>query len=106
MVIFEINNIKGLVNKNEFKRTLQKLGILSLNDEKLDKIFDLYDSNKSQSLDFREFIQHLYPLQNNEEPREVANKEVSASKPQQDDELKSQVTEKKVRSDTNNNNNL
>jgi len=106
MVIFEINDIKGLVNRSEWKRTLLKLGVLSLNDDKLNKLFDLYGSNKRELVDIREFIQHLYPLQNNEEPREVVNKEVSASKPQQDDELKSQVSKKKVTSDTNNNNNL
>ena len=54
----------GRVNLNEWKRAISKLGITSVNDENLNKIFESYATNLS--VDYKEFILVLYPVQNTE----------------------------------------
>lgn len=62
MVLFFLTGI-GSVNREEWKRAIQKLGITSISDENLIKLHELYDANQNGSLDYKEFIVTLYPVQ-------------------------------------------
>ncbi len=53
--------IVGCITKDEFKRSLTNLGITSISESNIGKLFDIYDSNKNRTLDCKEFISILYP---------------------------------------------
>ena len=56
---FDLDN-SGECSKDEFLKAIQKIGITGFNQNNLEEIFDLYDSNKNGSLDYKELVGGLY----------------------------------------------
>lgn len=46
----------GFCSKNEFLKTISKIGITGFSDENLLEIFTIYDTDKSGELDYKELI--------------------------------------------------
>lgn len=56
---FDLDN-SGQCSKDEWIKTLNKLGISGFSEQKLLEIFDLYDKNRNGELDYKEFTRILY----------------------------------------------
>jgi len=56
---FDLDN-SGQCSKDEWIKTLNKLGVSGFSEQKLIEIFDLYDKNKNGELDYKEFTKILY----------------------------------------------
>lgn len=71
-----------------------KIGLTSISDENLDKIFGNYDKNQKNALDLKDFILYLYPTQQTtEQPDEVAEHQ-SQTPSNQKNEKKSSLRQK------------
>jgi Ca2+-binding EF-hand superfamily protein len=56
---FDLDN-SGECEKDEWLKSLSKIGITGFNDEKLLQLFEAYDENKNGSLDYKEFTKVLF----------------------------------------------
>jgi len=56
---FDLDN-SGECDKEEWIKALNKIGITGFNDSKLLELFEIYDSNRSGGIDYREFVQAIY----------------------------------------------
>ena len=56
---FDLDN-SGECDKDEWIKALSKIGVTSLNEERLLELFEVYDTNKNGSLDYKEFVKALY----------------------------------------------
>ncbi len=59
--------ILGFININEWKRSISKLGILSISEDNLNKLFQMYDANKNNLLEYKELKLTLFPTQQTEQ---------------------------------------
>ena len=56
---FDLNNT-GKIDKNEFVKSVDKLGVVNFTEADLFDIFNYYDKNKNGKLDYKEFSRIIY----------------------------------------------
>jgi len=56
---FDLDN-SGECSKDEFLKAITKIGITGFSDKNLLELFDLYDSNQNETLDYKEFSGILF----------------------------------------------
>ena len=61
---FDMNNSGG-VEPNEFRKTIEKIGIMIPTKQDLDMLFSLYDQDRSGSISYNEFCKSLFGKKNN-----------------------------------------
>ena len=61
---FRFNDIKntGFVNKTDWIKVFGKIGLSGFDENKLNILFDIYDSTQSGLIDYKNFTQYLYNL--------------------------------------------
>jgi len=57
-ISFKLN--LGQCSKNSFVKTISKLGVTGFNEKALLEVFDIYDTNKNGTLDYKEFCGGIY----------------------------------------------
>ena len=82
----------GTCSKNEFIRTISKIGITGFSEENLMQLFDVYDVDQSGHLDYKEFVGALFGNNSIINERR-GNKQQSAKKPQQTEQSKQEYLE-------------
>ena len=60
-----------LIDKTEFKYYIRQYGIKELNDEDIDAIYNAFDKNKSNKINFIEFFNHLHSKYVSNERKEM-----------------------------------
>ena len=56
---FDLSNT-NLCNKDNFIKTVMKIGITGFTEKNLGDIFDLYDTEKTGKINYKDFIGYLY----------------------------------------------
>ena len=56
---FDLDN-SGECSRDEWLKALNKIGVTGFNDEKLLKLYDIYDVNKPEGIDYKEFVRALF----------------------------------------------
>lgn len=56
---FDLNN-NGRVDVSEWKKTLEKIGVVLMSEGEIKQFFDYYDQDKSGYLDYKEFGAALF----------------------------------------------
>jgi Ca2+-binding EF-hand superfamily protein len=82
---FDLNN-SGECEKDEWVKSLNKIGITGFNEQKLLSLFDGYDKNNSGGLDYKEFVTAVYNLDDEEEEQSTPKKQNSKKQESGDNE--------------------
>jgi hypothetical protein len=75
MVCIIFYYVKGYVSRDEWKRSLAKIGIGGISEENILTLFNSYDANQNGKLEYKEFIGALYPVQGTEADQEEMNQD-------------------------------
>ena len=73
---FDMDN-SGECEKDEWIKSLNKIGITGFNEQKLLSLFEAYDLNSSGGLDYKEFVNAVYRQDDDEEEQSTPKKQKS-----------------------------
>jgi len=82
---FDMDN-SGECEKDEWIKSLNKIGITGFNEQKLLSLFEAYDLNNSGGLDYKEFVNAVYRQDDDEEEQSTPKKQKSKQVVEEDNE--------------------